>query len=115
MPWKLAMKRVRISLQEEIVSGARFRSQVRAILERHGEPIRHDLLVSVGGYDAQLIELQELRGVRCAIIAGREVRLELAWPCDAAQLGGEGEAARCGHRRPLLVLDSFLQVTTCRH
>ena len=30
VPWKLAMKRVRISSQEEIVPGARFRSQVRA-------------------------------------------------------------------------------------
>ena len=30
MPWKLAMKRVRISSQEEIEPGGRFRSQVRA-------------------------------------------------------------------------------------
>ena len=30
VPWKLVMKRVLISLQEENVSGARFRSQVRA-------------------------------------------------------------------------------------
>ena len=30
VPWKLVMKRVRISSQEEIVPGARFRSQVRA-------------------------------------------------------------------------------------
>src|SRR4051812_39558667 len=30
VPWKLAMKRVRIWSQEEIVPGARFRSQVRA-------------------------------------------------------------------------------------
>ena len=30
VPWKLAMKWVRISSQEEIVPGAKFRSQVRA-------------------------------------------------------------------------------------
>ena len=72
MPWKLAMKRVRISSQEEIVPGARFRSQC------HGEPVRHDFLVPVGSFYAQLVELEELRRVSRAVVARRQVRLELA-------------------------------------
>ena len=27
------------------------------ILERHGKPVHHDLLVPIGGFDAQLVEL----------------------------------------------------------
>ena len=80
MPWKLAMKRVRISSQEEIVPGARS----GPVLECHGEPVRHDLLVSVGSFDAQLVELEELRRVSRAVIARRQVWFELARPRDAA-------------------------------
>ena len=40
------------------------------ILECHGKPVRHDLLIPVGGFDAQLIELEELRRVSRAIYRG---------------------------------------------
>ena len=54
------------------------------ILERHGELVRHDLLVSVGSFDAQLVELEELRRVNRAVVTRRQVWLELAGPRDAA-------------------------------
>src|SRR3954469_20274706 len=66
-------------------------------LQRHGEPVRHDLFVPAGCFDSQLVELEELRGISCAVIARRQVRLELAGPRDATQLGGVGAAA-CGGR-----------------
>ena len=53
------------------------------IFERHREPVRHDFLVAVGLHDAQLVELQELRRVRGAVVARRQVGLELA-PLDEA-------------------------------
>ena len=84
MPWKLAMKRLRISSPEEIEPGGRFRSQVRAPSLSHGKPVRHDLFVSVGCLNAQLVELQELRGVGSTVVAGRQVWLELAGSRDAA-------------------------------
>lgn len=90
MPWKLAMKRSRILSQEEIEPEGRFRS--------HGEPVRHDLFVAVGHLDAQLVELQELRRVGGAVVARRQIRLELARPDDATQLRGEGAATGRGHR-----------------
>ena len=71
-----------------------------AFLESHGKPILHDFLVVVGRFDAQLIELQELLGVGGAVVARRQIRLELARSGDATQLGGESAAARCGHRDP---------------
>ena len=71
------------------------------ILDSHGEPVRHDFFVAVGCFDAQLIELQELRGVGGAVVARRQIWLELAWPGDATQLGGEGAAASGGCRGPL--------------
>src|SRR5512140_479836 len=43
------------------------------VLERHGKPVRHDLLVSVGSFDAQLVELEELRRVSRAVVARRQV------------------------------------------
>ena len=55
-----------------------------AILEGHGEPVRHDLLVAVGRLDAQLVELQELGRVRSAVVAWRQVELELPWLDDVA-------------------------------
>ena len=70
------------------------------ILERHGKPVRHDLFVVVGRLNAQLVELQEHNGVRGAVIAWRQVWLELAGPDDAVQLGSEGTATCCGHRSP---------------
>ena len=48
-------------------------SGVSTILESHRKPVRHDFLVAVGLSDAQLIELQELRGVGGAIVARRQV------------------------------------------
>src|SRR3954468_731259 len=66
-------------------------------LQRHGEPVCHDLFVPAGSFDSQLVELEELRGISHAIVARGKVRLELAGPCDAAQLGGVGAAA-CGGR-----------------
>ena len=48
------------------------------ILESHRKPVRHDFLVAVGRLDAQLIELQELRMVGGAVVARRQVWLELA-------------------------------------
>ena len=71
------------------------------ILESHGKPGRHDFFVAVGRFNAQLIELQELRGVGSAVVARRQIRLELAWPGDATQLGGEGAAASRGCWGPL--------------
>ena len=44
---------------------------VGLILESHGKPVRHDFLVAVGRFDAQLVELQELRGVGGAVVARR--------------------------------------------
>ena len=41
------------------------------VLESHGEPVRHDFLITVGRLDAQLIELQELRTVGGAVVARR--------------------------------------------
>ena len=52
------------------------------ILECHGKPVRHDLLIPVGGFNAQLVEREELRRVGRAIVARRQVRLELARPRD---------------------------------
>ena len=54
------------------------------VLECHGEPVRHDLLVSVGSFDAQLVELEELRRVSRVVVTRRQVQLELAGPHDAA-------------------------------
>ena len=48
-----------------------------SILESHGKPVRHDFLITVGRFDAQLVELQELRGVSGAVVARRQIRLEL--------------------------------------
>lgn len=70
---------------------------MRAILEDHGKPVCHDLLVAVGRLNAQLIELQELSRVGGAVVAWRQVGLELPWPDDTAYLGSEGMAARCSH------------------
>ena len=89
-----------------IRGGDRARGQVQeprasTILESHGEPIHHDFLVAVGCLNAQLVELQELCRVGGAVVARRQVWLELAWPDDATQLRSEGAAACCGHRGPL--------------
>ena len=54
-----------------------------AILESRGEPVRHDLLSAVGRLDAQLVELEELRGVGGAIIARRQIQLKLTRPDEA--------------------------------
>ena len=81
MPWKLAMKWLHISSQEEIEPGGRFRSQVRPPpLSAMGS---HDLFVPVSRLDAQLVELQELCGVGGAVVVRRHIRLELARPGDA--------------------------------
>ena len=69
-----------------------------SILESHGKPVRHDLFVAIGRFDALLIELQELRGVGGTVVARRQIRLELARPGDATQLGSEGAAASRGCR-----------------
>ena len=91
------MKRVRISSQEEIVPGAHVQEPgAGTILERHGKPVRHDLLVSVGSFDAQLIELEELRRVGRAVVTRRQVWLELAGPRGATQLGGVGTTKGLG-------------------
>ena len=34
-----------------------------SILERHGKLVRHDLFIPVGGFDAQLVELEEPRRI----------------------------------------------------
>ena len=72
---------------------------MHAILEGHREPVCHDLLIAVGCLNAQLIELQELGGVDGAVVARRQVRLELAWPDDVAELWSECAASYRGHRR----------------
>lgn len=85
------------------------------VLERHGKPVRHDLLVPVGGFDAQLVELEEIRRVRHAVVAWGQIRLELSRPSYAAQLSGEGRAARSGHWRPLVMKSLILEVSArCR-
>ena len=66
-----------------VPGGDRARRQVQepgagTVLECHGKPIRHDLLVPVGGFDAQLIELEELCRVSRAIVARGQIWLELA-------------------------------------
>ena len=85
-----------------------------AVFERHREPVRHDFLVAVGRLDAQLVELQELRGVGGAVVAMRQIQLELARPGDATQLRGEGVAAGRGHRGPSWRW-SLVLTPTCRH
>src|SRR3954468_7144894 len=65
-------------------------------LQRHGEPVRHDLFVPAGSFDSQLVEMEELCGISRAIVARGQVRLELAGPRDSAQLGGVGAATRGG-------------------
>ena len=85
-----------------------------AVLESHGKPICHDLFVSVGRLDAQLVELQELCGVDSTVIARRQVWLELAGPDDAAKLGGEGAATRGGHWSPSWRWSLVLVPTRCR-
>ena len=69
-----------------------------AILESHGEPVRHDFFVAVGCLDAQLVEPQELGGVGGAVVGRGQVWLELAWPSEATELRSEGAAAGDGHR-----------------
>ena len=73
------------------------------ILESHGKLVRHDFLIAVGRFDAQLVELQELYGVGGVVVVRRQIRLELARPSDATQLKGEGAAAFRGHRDSALV------------
>ena len=46
-------------------------------------------VVAPGGLDGQSVELQELQGVFLAIVAQREVRLELDRPDDATKAAGE--------------------------
>ena len=85
------------------------------ILESHGKPVRHDLFVAVGRFDAQLIELQELCGVSGSIVARRQIWLELARPGHTAQLGGEGATACSGYRGPLVMKGLILEVSArCR-
>ena len=72
-----------------------------SILQSHGKPVLHDFLIAVGCFEAQLVELQELRGVGGAVVARRQIRFELAWLGDATQLGGEGTAANRGSWGPL--------------
>ena len=85
------------------------------ILESHGKPVHHDFLVAVGCFDAQLVELQELRGVGGAVVARRQIWLELAWPGNATQLRGEGVAAGRGCRGPLLRWSLVLARSVLRH
>ena len=85
------------------------------ILESHGKPVRHDFFIAVGRFDAQLIELQELRGVGGAVVPRRQIWLELAWPGNATQLGGEGAAACRGCRGPLRGRSLVLARSALRH
>src|SRR4051812_47311866 len=39
-----------------------------SFLERHGEPVRHDLFIPAGSFDAQLIKLEELCRVGRAVV-----------------------------------------------
>ena len=78
-----------------IPGGDHARSQVQqpgAVtgLECHGKLVRHDLFVTVGSFDAQLVELEELCRVSHAVVARRQVWLELARPRDAVATGGLG-------------------------
>ena len=114
VPWKLAMKCSCISPQEEINPVGKFRSHKHVVFESHGKLVCHDFLVAVGCLDAQLVELQELRGVGGAIVARRQIRLELTRPGDTAQLGGEGAAACGGHRSPLVTRGLLLGIPTRR-
>ena len=105
------MKRVHISSQEEIVPGARFKSQVRApSLSAMGNQFTMTFSSPFGGFNAQLVELEELRRVGRAVVVRRQVWLELVGPCDAAQLGGEGAAALRCHRRPWVTKGLVLRV-----
>src|SRR4051812_43755831 len=70
-----------------------------SFLERHGEPVHHDLFISAGSFDAQLVELEELCRVGRVVVARRQVWLELAGPRDAAQLAGVGATACGGYGR----------------
>ena len=54
-----------------------------AVFERHREPVHHDFLIAIGRLDAQLVDLQELRGAGGAVVARRQIWLELARPGDA--------------------------------
>ena len=84
----------------------------------HGEPVGLHLLVSASRLDCLLIHLEEASRVRCrwpprcqlvelqelsrvggAVVAWRQVRLELARPDDVAELCSECTAPCRGHRR----------------
>ena len=64
------------TLAHRTLGGDRSRGQVQepracAILEGHGKPVRHDLLVTTRRLDAHLVEPKELGWVGGAVIARR--------------------------------------------
>ena len=68
-----------------------------AFIEGHGEPVRHDFVISVCRLDTQLVELEELSGVGSAVVARGKIWLELVGLNDGAQLQGECMATCHAH------------------
>jgi hypothetical protein len=64
----------------------------RCILEGHGEPVGHDVLISTRGLDSDDVELEELDGVGGPIITLADVRPKLVRPDHVALLASESEA-----------------------
>ena len=62
------------------------------VLEGHGKPIGHDAMVPMRGQYGHGVELQELERVGGAVVARREVGLELVRPGDVAHVASEVEA-----------------------
>ena len=85
-------------------------SRGRRVLEGHGEPVRHDLVVAPGGLDGQSIELQKLQGVVLAVVAWTEVWPKLDRPDDAAKAAGERNRRAVGDHT---VGERGAEVTPC--
>ena len=62
----------------------------RRVLEGHGDPVGHYLVVAPCSLDRHGVELHELERFVSVIVAWREIWLELDWPDEAAQLAVKG-------------------------
>jgi hypothetical protein len=84
----------------------------RHILEGHGKPIVHHMLISTRGLNGNDVELEELDGVGGPIITRTDVRPELVRPDHVALLASESEAPGVLDELPsdLDVLASFADV-----
>jgi hypothetical protein len=64
----------------------------RRILEGHGEPVGHDVLISTSGLEGDDVELEEFDGVGRSTVMRTNARPELVRPDYVALLASESEA-----------------------